>query len=321
MPNLLLTYKCNRNCPYCFAQERQKALNPDEPWAISWGNLVTAVNYYIEAGETLITVLGGEPTMHPEYINIYRYLQSRGLTVKMFSNGCMSREKIDKLLAVLQPERSRFIINVNEERDRADFETKMQDEFFRELGVASSLSFNLFRPEPDMDFLLDTIAEYQLRRRIRVGLAHPIAGEPNDFLRPEQYADIAERLTKFAKKCNHQDVVLTLDCGFTMCDFTDEQLGALVRSNANLNFNCGPIIDIGPDLNTWACFPLSKLNPQPLLEYPSFAALRRYYADFIKREMQTRSFTGVYKKCANCRHLRRGQCAGGCRSYAFEEAR
>jgi len=319
MPNLLLTYKCNRNCPYCFAQERLKSLDPDEPLFISWKNLVTAANYFEEAKDPVITVLGGEPTMHPEFVDIYRYLLARRFTVKMFSNGCMSNEKIEALLAALVPDRSRFIINVNEERDCADFETKMQQRFFTELGMACSLSFNLFRPDPDMDFLLDIIGEYQLRGRIRLGLAHPIAGEPNDFLRPEQYAGISEKIAKFAKRCDHQGVVLSLDCGFTLCDFTDEQLGTLLRANANLKFRCGPVIDIGPDLNTWACFPLSKLRPQPLEEYPGFAALRKFYAEFIRAETHKRGFTGIYKKCEPCRYRKRGQCSGGCRSYAFEE--
>lgn len=319
MPNLLLTYKCNRNCPYCFAQERQKALNPDQDWFISWKNLVIATNYFEEAKNDVITVLGGEPTMHPDFINIYRYLLARNFTVKMFSNGCMSHEKIEALLGRLVPDKSRFIINVNEERDRADFETKMQQQFFGELGMASSLSFNLFRPDPEMDFLLDIIGEHQLRRRIRLGLAHPIAGEPNDFLSPKQYVDIFETITRFAKRCDQQGVMLTLDCGFTMCDFTDEQLGTLLRAKTKLNFNCGPIIDIGPDLNTWACFPLSKLRPQPLEEYPSFGALRKFYADFIRGETRKRGFAGIYKKCEPCRYRKRGQCSGGCRSYAFEE--
>ena len=319
MPNLLLTYKCNRNCPYCFAQERQNALNPDDPGIISWKNLVIAANYFEEAKDPLISVLGGEPTMHPEFISIYRYLLARKFTVKMFSNGMMSHEKIEGLLAALVPDRSRFIINVNQERDRAGHETKMQGQFFSELGMACSLSFNLFRPDPDMDFLLDIIGEYQLRPRIRLGLAHPIAGEPNEFISPEQYGDISETIAQFSKRCDHQGVILSLDCGFTLCDFTDAQLGMLLRSKANLKFRCGPVIDIGPDLNTWACFPLSKLRPQPLEAYPSLSALRKFYANFIVEETRKRGFAGVYKKCEPCRYRKRGQCHGGCRSYAFEE--
>jgi radical SAM protein with 4Fe4S-binding SPASM domain len=319
MTNLLLTYKCNRSCPYCFAQERQKAQSPDGEMYLPWSNLVTAVNYIVEDRQDMVSVLGGEPTLHPEFVDIYRYIVARDLTVKMFSNGCVSHEKIEALLKALNPDKSRFIINVNEERDRQSFETKMQAEFFRELGMVSALSFNLFRPDPDLDFLLDLIGEYQLRRRIRIGLAHPIAGEPNAFLRPEQYADIAARLADFARRANHQDVNLSLDCGFTLCDFTDEQLGMLHRTGAIMRFHCGPIIDIGPDLNTWACFPLSSLRPQPLEEYPSLQALKKFFAEYIRSETRQRRFAGVYKKCESCRYLKRNMCSGGCRSYAFEE--
>jgi len=319
MPNLLLTYKCNRSCPYCFAQERQKAQNPDGDMFLSWPNLVTVVNYIVEDKQDAVPLLGGEPTLHPEFVDIYRYITARNLIVKMFSNGCMSHEKIEALLKVVDPDRSRFIINVNEERDRQSFETKMQAEFFRELGMVSGLSFNLFRPDPEMDFLLDLIGEYQLRPRIRLGLAHPIAGEPNSFLRPADYPDIAARVADFARRANQRDVFLSLDCGFTLCDFTDEQLGILTRAGAALKFNCGPIIDIGPDLSTWACFPLSSLQPQPLEEYPSLKALKAFYGTYINQETEKRRFAGVYKKCATCRHLKRKQCSGGCRSYAFEE--
>jgi hypothetical protein len=310
-----LTYKCNRSC--CFAQERHKALSPDEPWFISWKNLVTAVNYFAEAREDTVTVLGGEPFLHPDFINVYRYLQARGFTVRMLSNGCMSHEKIEALLRVVVLEKSRFIINVNEEPDR--LETKMQDAFFRELGMVSSLSFNLQGPDHELDFLLDLIGEYQLRPRIRLGMAHPIAGELGEFVTPAQYGDISEKITNLAKRCDQQGVIVSLDCGFTLCDFTDEQLGTLRRSNANLKFRCGPIIDIGPDLNTWACFALSNLRPQPLEEFPGFGALRKFYAEYIRAETRKRGFAGVYEKCEACRYRKRGQCTGGCRSYAFEE--
>jgi Radical SAM superfamily len=321
VPNLLLTYKCNRSCPYCFAQERQQTLGPDSEQLISWKNLVIAANYFADTPEKTITLLGGEPTLHPEFINIYRYLLARDFTVRVFSNGCLDPEKIEDLGAALVVPRSRFIINVNEERDRADFETKMQNQFFSKLGMASSLSFNLFRTDPHMDFLLDIIGKYQLRPKIRLGLAHPMAGTPNDFLSPKHYGKLGETIAQFAKRCDRQGVILTLDCGFTLCDFTDEQLGTLLRANAILKFGCGPIIDVGPDLSTWACFPLSGLQTQPLEEYPSFEALQRFYTNFIRAETRQRGFAGLYEACEPCRYKKRGQCSGGCHAYAFAEQR
>ncbi len=309
MPNLLLTDHRHRDCSSDFAPER----------FISWQDLVIAVNYFDKAREEIITLRGDEPTSHPDFINAYRYMQARGFTVAMFSSGCMSPEKLEALRAALVPHRSDFIITVSEDRHRDDPETRRQDRFFRSLGSATSLRVNLQGPDPDLDLGLDLIGEYRLRRSIHLGLAHPITGEISDFLPPTRYSDIAETITTFAGRCEQQGVSLTLGCGFTLCDFTDAQLGTLLRANADLRFRCGPVIDVGPDLNTRACSPLSQLQPQPLEQYPSFDAVRRFYIEHVQAETLERGFFGVYKKCEPCRYRKRGQCSGGCRSYAFTE--
>jgi hypothetical protein len=123
---------------------------------------------------------------------------------------------VKDLAQVLVPGRTQILVNVNEERDRLAGKTEQQERFFRELGVACGLSFNVYRPDPGLDFLIDLVLRHQLRRVIRVGLAHPIADERNVFLAPEHYPEVAARLAEFARRCDQQRIHLSLDCGFTL---------------------------------------------------------------------------------------------------------
>jgi MoaA/NifB/PqqE/SkfB family radical SAM enzyme len=87
MPNVLLTYSCNRTCPYCFAQEVLGRTGPAEPLFIPWENLVVVADYLEAAGHRDFAALGGEPTLHPEFVNVYRYVLARGFRFKMFSTA------------------------------------------------------------------------------------------------------------------------------------------------------------------------------------------------------------------------------------------
>ena len=68
MANLLITTDCQRNCTYCFAKgDRNKRM------LIGWDNFLTAIDF-IATGPKALNILGGEPTLHPEFDHILAYL-------------------------------------------------------------------------------------------------------------------------------------------------------------------------------------------------------------------------------------------------------
>jgi radical SAM protein with 4Fe4S-binding SPASM domain len=113
-------------------------------------------------------------------------------------------------------------------------------------------------------------------------------------------------------------VAVGLDCGFPFCMFSAEQVGRLVAARATFHWMCGPIVDIGPDLSVWPCFPLSHLRQRTLYEFPRLAEL----IDWMKQQIGTEraGCEGIYLECDDC-HFRGNQlCGGGCVSYSLLRA-
>ena len=62
MANILLTEKCVRSCPYCFAKEYMKE---SEQSMLSWEDLIYIIDLLQISDEKNVSFLGGEPTLHP----------------------------------------------------------------------------------------------------------------------------------------------------------------------------------------------------------------------------------------------------------------
>lgn len=314
MPNIALTDYCNRNCPYCFAAER---LRDRDRTDMSFDNFVVAVDFLVDSGESEIVLLGGEPTLHPQFVDFHDYLLDRGLRVMTFTNGCTPTKVVDQLSRSFVPERTHFTVNVNSATDREAWETAQQDYFLRRLANVSGLGFNMYRRDLDLGFLLDYIDRYGLRPHVRIGMAHPTTEESNAFLPPEDFHAVQSKIAAFVRLCHGRGVAVTLDCGFTLCGFTDEELGAVVRSQAVFQLACGPLIDIGPDLTTWSCFPLSSIEPARLTDFANLTELKRHFRDAVNKLVRERQHAGVFPDCPECRYRQRSVCTGGCIAHAL----
>jgi len=317
MPQILLTDYCNRRCPYCFAKEH---LSDREHTNMRYEDFVRVVDFLVDSGEQEARLLGGEPTLHPDFADFYHYVMQRGLHAMIFTNGCAPEATVDDLCTRIAPERTHFVVNVNAPEDRQDGEDEKQGYFFSHLAEVAGVGLNMYRPDLDPMFLFDVIEQYGLRPDIRVGIAHPIVGTGNMHLATSDFRRVHQRLADLARICDERGAKLTLDCGFTLCNFTDEELGVFVRSQVELNTACGPIVDIGPNLDVWPCFPLSSLKPARLEDFDSVRQLKEFfYREVSTAVVQERGHTGIFTECAACRYRERGNCTGGCLAHAFTD--
>ena len=80
MGNIMINEVCNLQCPYCFAN---KYVNGDTSTDITYANFKKAVDW-VNRGETAeswnpniepprIGVIGGEPTVHPQFQDLLMY--------------------------------------------------------------------------------------------------------------------------------------------------------------------------------------------------------------------------------------------------------
>ena len=314
MANLLLTEKCVRSCPYCFAK---KYMDGAENVFIGWDAIVKVADMHIKSNEPAISLLGGEPTLHPNYVDIVLYLLSRGLHVNTFTSGIASDSKLTQIvnnLSGLDPCRLSFVVNYNSPLISSDSENERTEAFFNSMALYTSLSFNIYNTTFDMMYLVDAIVKKGLRRHIRIGLAHPIVGNENMCVSKNDLKDVGKQLVLFASKMESLGISMGFDCGIPMCIFDDKELGMLFKMMmGRLDFKCGPAIDIGPDLTVWPCFPLSQWHRKKLSDFNSFREVRSFYSEMHGRVRG--ELAGLYDDCDDCRYRETEFCSGGCLSH------
>ena len=312
MPNLLLTDYCNRNCPYCFANEKVvHTQKKDEVHRfIHMDDLETVIRYLKKSGLDLASLLGGEPTLHPEFNAILNRFLDEGFRLRIFTNGLIPEKHLRYLASKVREKNYKIdiILNINHPTLTSADEWRRIEIAFQNLTESVTLSYNIYDRHTDFDFLVDVIHRYRLNKNIRFGLAQPIAGANNQYLDVAAYPEIGEKIAIFSEKCDQYNIAIGLDCGFVLCMFNEKQIGKLIVNNTAFSILCGSIIDIGPDLTVWRCFPLSKEHNVKLTEFEDEKQLKAHYDAVYK---PYRRF-GMMDACFDCKYLLRGQCTGGC---------
>lgn len=307
MANLILTTKCQRKCAYCFAKEdRGTDINFD------MNNFKKAINF-ISTGFEGVNLLGGEPTLHKDFVEMLSYIIPKDFLVQVFTNGMCPPETIQKIKDMLDKTALRrdqlsFAININEKKYRTKEEEELQNNFFKSLGNYAYLSFTIQDADTDLTFLHNTIINYGLLPTIRLGLALPIFNSNNKYLPIESYREVAKKIIHLTENSNGTSIIL--DCGFPMCMFELEEIGKLNQNKENyFDFGCGQPVDIYPDLSVINCYPLSKVYKTNITDFVNINELKEH----LKETLMTAH--GIYgKKCIECVYFGR-ICFGGCKGF------
>jgi radical SAM protein with 4Fe4S-binding SPASM domain len=313
MANILITNRCNRKCSFCFAQKRLSRGSPTgEAIHMSREDIRNIIEFLKRSGDRQLRLLGGEPTLHPEFANIVEEGLTEKFHVHVFTNGMMPQETAD-FLAKFPSEKVSVLCNVSPQaRDSQKQITRLEYALDR-LGERVVLGITLTAPEFEIDPLIRMIKRFKVRNRIRIGLAEPIVGADNDFLPLEYYRETGRMVARLAQTCFKENILIGLDCGFTLCMFSEEEIGILTKQGDGFKTICQPIIDIGPNMDIWHCFPLSEvLNTR--MEYFND---RKELADYYKGLTHPYRAIGTIPECRTCKHLRLGLCTGGCLAHTI----
>lgn len=311
MANVLFTTYCNRTCKYCFAkgkvdfgQERG-----DSSKNLSMENLETIINFYKRSQLSRFVVLGGEPTLHPNFNQmIDRILSEKDFeALVIFSNGLMPDDVLTFLSNHTDP-RLGIALNLNNRDNHSQSEWTRVNNTMKALGKKVGLGVNIYKPGQDYDYLIEAIKEYDLQHHVRAGLTHPVVGSKNIYARQNDFPAIATDLLNFAEKAFNNDINFSFDCGFQFCMFSLDQHKELLRFGVKFRSLCTPIIDIGPDLAVWRCFPL--LND--VVGHLNDFKLRKHIIDSFEKKYLAFKRMGNRMECPQCIYRKNELCSGGC---------
>ena len=87
---LHLTYTCPERCVFCSEDKRMAAY---KPYPVTWGRVAKVLRDHTSRGGTHLHITGGEPSIHPRFIDVLRLAKRLGLQTSVGTIGTMvSRE-------------------------------------------------------------------------------------------------------------------------------------------------------------------------------------------------------------------------------------
>jgi len=304
MPNIMLTDYCNQDCPYCFAQEMMSRKGRD----ISFMKFKKAVDYLKRSGVGRIGIIGGEPTLHPRFLQLLDYVVEKGMSVRLYTNGLTSKD-VCTGLAEYDAKVLEVLLNLNDRRSYSKGQLAQVNFFMEHLNEKLNLGYTIWELDFSLGFHRDMILKYDLPKAVRIGLASPIVRrQSRDFFHPSDFPRIGRAIIKQVELLEQDDILVGFDCGFVMCMFSTRALGILTRKSVGFSSQCRPIIDIDLELNATPCFPLGGVLRKPIDDFPDLDALK----DHFSGRLESLKVFGNNGKCMSCKYFKRRQCRGWC---------
>lgn len=252
-------------------------------------------------GRSSVRVMGGEPTLNPEFGDILELVLGEGFAVNVFTHGAVSPRVVARLKAINSGSLG-FSVN----RSYAQLPPEVVA-FYRALGHRIQLSVTLFRPDQPLDHVLHEISTYHLEPLVRLGLAAPAPPrETGARWTPPDPQELLGTVRPFLRRAAAAGVRVGFDCGMTPCLMEGEAREFLVQSGQPVESACGPIPDILPGLTVIPCLPLSFIS-RPLDQHSRWPQV---LADLEIELAAIRSTCALPSACARCE--RREGCWGGC---------
>lgn len=328
MANIMLTYRCNLKCPYCFANEFVNHSKYD----ITMENFQTALEFLKTSDNTHIGLIGGEPTLHENFRQILQILaDDEGVSsVTIYTNGI----QMDVCLDFLKNKKFNLLINCNSPRDIGEqqFE-RLQDNLdsifqVEEAWKRVNLGINLYQNDLDYSYIIELLKRCNLHR-VRMSVTVPNMDEDKKADSLEYLKSRKDSILKFITDCAEQDIAPYYDCNIIpKCIWTEEQmltLKAIIEKFRLKHTNllgdhsfCRPVIDVLPNLNAVRCFGTSDFTKAAIRDFRCLADLQNYYVNLVDCHMTSCMHND---ECRNCYERKVLLCTAGCMAFAEEELR
>ena len=307
--NLFLTTGCNERCSFCYAESYfQTTGKPADATQVlahleHYAGLVRAAEaagelpagYESDLDEetrTLfsartINLLGGEPTLHPQFEPIVRGIQSLGLGAIVFTNAS-------------RPERIQAVQDA--------LWTVVVNGHFAERAPALGLDMKRVHAnlplQPGQDPLpaLEVIRAAGIRT-LYLAFAAPAGGAPGEYFTPNDLEAMQAVHVTATEFCAREGIFLAYDCSFPVCVDEERTLGAKCTSV--------PILDAEGMVTICGGEYLHAAGRRPLREFSSVREIHAYTYRLIEG---LRALPSRFDVCNDCRHFN-AACHGMCLAY------
>lgn len=291
--NFIITEKCNKNCNFCFAEKNNTDMYLED--------------FLILANLFPVKILGGEPTLNPQFSNFINIDKE----IILISNLIFD-EKI--LLAIIKAENITGILANCSYLDKENMKTfafnySTLSQYKRD--IAGGITIEDYVP---LEYYIDYMTELRRHTRIsslRISLNFPNVKsykDPNMYVNNKKLGSKIIEVIKTFDKLNNLNS-LFVDCFMYPCMFEDIEFYNKHLKNINCagNNNRGFPLDVLPDMTAIYCFPTAdKIRIDLKTKNNIFdlekELLEKYKSLSDKRELPT--------ECKVCKYFK--ECNGPC---------
>ena len=309
MANLMITTACNFRCEYCFGRD---IIGPTHPAVnMSWKMFIDLVDW-VQSGNIPsmdIHLMGGEPSLHPQFGDMIDELIKREINISVFSNA--STPLSSSIIEKSRKYNVQWVVNAN----HPDFYTEDQMQNLKKnlfsLGDSAYLTFNICGSETPYDYVFDYISKYSLSRKIKIGISLPTMEKNNSYVSFDRFSEISEYVMILHEKAVNEKIEIEFECGVPFCLFSNEQRELL--KNIHIS-HCGSRLDITPWGEVINCLPLARFASFDYKEFRTYRDAR----DWFFRTVNNYRSVGVEDRCFGCSNIPNGNC-GVCLAHGLDK--
>ncbi len=306
---LVITYRCNKNCSYCYAKGLAKEYGDmsidDYKKAILWlkNNKINAFNF-----------LGGEPTIHPKLTEMIDIADKEGIKFNIFTNG-LFENKLCKPFS----KANGFLINYNPKEHYTKEEYMLLHKNMASLHKKKCqmmVQFNITENTTSCSYVLDACKRYDIKE-VYLDPIIPNSDKSNEFLPKDIFMNKKDMLMEFIDRFKEKGIYTRFTRPFPRCVFSSDEANRLKKENI-LYFKCSvgsKVIAVNPDLTVFPCLSLFFRGPK-LTQLNYVEDYRQFYKKQISRLAFKRE---LYDECKSCIYRIRKKCQGACLCHKCKE--
>ena len=267
-----------------------------------------------------VTLLGGEPTLHPELLSIIDRVRAHNPTVEiaLLTNLTCEPGLVQQLVA----RRVGLLVNIVPREINSPEQQRAIDrnlDLLRHVtGLLFGLSVTIVSSSDDFGYVHDCLRADNGTHvwGLRIGLSCPGVDFGNDFIRSfsQRYG---RRYAELVTTCHRINPRLDFvnECAVNLCLLSEGVYRRLSRIVGRLNLVCGePNLDILPDFSTQWCYALRGVPALRIDNIFDYADSEAVGAELMGR--MSGFLTGLRPHCAH-RHCKEILCKGPCPAYSL----
>ena len=214
---IILTKECNRNCPFCIDRPNRKYYKNYKPF-INLETVKGILEFAEENNIKTIALNGGEPTLHPQVVEIAKMVKEKGFFLKIFTNYDFPEvvKKLDGIVDIIRisyygpmqlPNQKEFNSKITLKimltkntfpsiQHLIEFINKHRNDFY-DMKIHTLMQNNDYSIDAQVDYLDYLNEHYPLKRNEKGDYYHDFMGlqiEREDL--PNTDYDIEQRLFK-----------------------------------------------------------------------------------------------------------------------------